>query len=114
MNTTYNIFRHRVSTSALSIALLICSGLWLVAVCEYYATSGFKADWSATPLTWMLTVVLSPAICFSGSMILVDQRKQRPFVLIEWWALMAAFLPVTLGTLVSVWAVRALFLMSGV
>jgi len=62
----------------------------------------------------MLTVVLSPAICFSGSMILVDQRKQRPFVLIEWWALMAAFLPVTLGTLVSVWAVRALFLMSGV
>jgi hypothetical protein len=114
MSTTHNFPKHRVSTSAISIALLICSGLWLVAACEYNATSGFKADWSATPLLWMLTVVLTPAICFAGSMILVDQRKQRPFGLIEWWALMAAFLPVTLGTLLSVWAVRALFQMSGV
>ena len=114
MNTTHIGSRYRISTSALSIALLICSGLWVFAACEYHATSGFKADWSATPLFWMLTVVLTPAVCLAGSMILVDQRKQRPFGLIEWWALMAAFLPVTLGTLLSVWAVRALFLMSGV
>jgi len=47
-------------------------------------------------------------------MILVDQWKQQPFGLIEWWALAAAFLPVTLGTLLSVWAVKVLFSMSGV
>jgi cytochrome bd-type quinol oxidase subunit 2 len=114
MSTSHSFSRHRVSTSAISIALLICSGLWLVAACEYNASSGFKADWSATPLPWMLTVVMTPAICFAGSMVLVDQRKQRPLRLIELWALMAAFLPVTLGTLLSVWAVRALFQMSGV
>lgn len=83
-----------------------------MAVCEYFATSGFKADWSATPLIWMLAVVLTPAICFSGGMILWDQRKRRALGLIESWALLAVFLPVTLGTLLSVWAVRALFLMS--
>ncbi|MBI3413802.1 MAG: hypothetical protein HY043_00560 [Verrucomicrobia bacterium] len=114
MNTTHITSRHRVSTSALSIALLVCSGLWLLAACEYHATSGFKADWSATPLFWMLAVVLTPAICFTGGIILFDQRRQRSFGLIEWWALLAAFLPVTLGTLLSVWAVRTLFLMSGV
>ena len=106
--------RHRVSTSALSIALLGCSGLWVIAACEYHATSGFKADWSATPLFWMLTVVLMPAICFAGSMILFDQRRQRSLGMIQWWALLAALLPVTLGTLLSVWAVKALLLMSGV
>ena len=114
MKTTHIAARYRVSTSALSIALLVCSALWFLAACEYHATSGFKADWSATPLFWMLLVVLIPAVCFAGSMILVDQRRQRPLGLIEWWVLMAAFLPVTLGTLLSVWAVRALFLMSGV
>ena len=114
MNTTHITSRHRVSTSSLSIALLVCSGLWLLAACEYHATSGFKADWSATPLFWMLAVVLTPVICFAGGMILFEQRRQRSFGLIEWWALLAAFLPVTLGTLLSVWAVRALFLMSGV
>ena len=114
MNTTHITSGHRVSTSALSIALLVCSGLWMLAASEYHATSGFKADWSATPLFWMLAVVLTPAICFAGGTILLDQRRQRPFGLIEWWALLAAFLPVTLGTLLSVWAVRALFLMSGI
>ncbi|HTI70279.1 MAG TPA: hypothetical protein VMF06_09945 [Candidatus Limnocylindria bacterium] len=94
------------------MALLAFSGLWLVAACEYHATSGFKPDWSATPLFWMLTVVLSPAICFAGSMILADQRRHTRFGLLEWWALTAAFLPETLGTLLSVWAVKVLFLMS--
>jgi len=36
MNTTHITSRHRVSTSALSIALLVCSGLWLLSAarCE--------------------------------------------------------------------------------
>ena len=116
VNTTHNISSHCVSKSALSMVLLILSGLWLVAVCEYYATSALKADWSATPLFWMLAVMITPAICFSGCMILVDWRKreQRAFTPMEWWALAAAVLPVTLGSLLSVWAVRVLFLMSGV
>lgn len=80
-------------------------------MCEYFATSGSKTDWSATPLFWVMSVVLTPAICFAGSMILFDQRKRRSLELLEVWALMAAFLPVTLGTLLSVWAVRVLFMM---
>src|SRR5215831_16484173 len=113
MNTTHNIVRNPVSKAAVSVPLIGCSGLWFAAACEYYATSGFKFDWSATPLFWMLTVVITPAICFAGCMILVDQRKRQPFALMEWWALAAAFLPVTLGTLLSVWVVKVLLLMSG-
>ena len=114
MNKTPFIIRNQVSTSALSVALIIFSGLWLAAACNYYATSGLKVDWSATPLFWMLAVMLTPAICFSGCLILVDKHKHQNFTLIEWWALAAAFLPVTLGSLLSVWAVKVLFSMSGV
>ena len=116
MNTRRPIIRNRISTSAISIALIAFSGLWLVSASEYYATSGLRVDWSATPLSWMFAVVLTPAICFSGCMILVDQRKQKPQQMTptELWALAAAFLPVTLGSLLSVWAVRVLFSMSGV
>jgi hypothetical protein len=113
MNTTHEIFRNRVSRPALSVALIVCSGLWLAAACEYYATSGLKVDWSATPLFWMLAVVMTPAICFAGCMILIDQRRQHPFAPIEWWALAASFVPVTLGSLLSVWAVKVLLSMSG-
>jgi 1,4-dihydroxy-2-naphthoate octaprenyltransferase len=47
-------------------------------------------------------------------MILVDPRRRGHLSLLEWWALVAAFLPVTLGTLLSVWVVRVLLTMSGV
>ena len=116
MKTTHNITRNQIPTSMLSIALITCSGLWLAAACEYYATSGFKIDWSATPLLWMLTVVLTPAICFAGCMIVVDKRrnKRQQFTPMELWALAAAFLPVTMGSLLSVWTVKVLFSMSGV
>lgn len=112
MSTTHNIFHNRVSRPALSVALIVCAGVWLAAACEYYATSGLKVDWSATPLFWMLAVVITPAICFAGCMILVNQRQQHPSALIEWWALAASFLPVTLGSLLSVWAVKGLLSMS--
>ena len=115
MNTTDDaILRGRVSTSALSLALIACSALWHLSACIYFATSGFRSDWSATPLLWMLTVTLTPAICFAGGMILVDARKRWQFAMIEWWALAATLLPVTLGSLLSFWAVRVLFTMSGV
>jgi hypothetical protein len=116
MGTTHNILRNRVSRPTVSVALIVCSGLWLAAACEYYGASGLKVDWSATPLFWMLAVVIMPTICFSGCMILAGpgEGKREPFDLIEWWALAAAFLPVTLGSLLSVWAVKVLFWMSGV
>ena len=114
MKTTHHLIRNQVSPSALAIALIICSGLWLAAACEYFATSGLKVDWSATPLSWMLAVVITPAICFSGCLILWDKHRRQPFSLVECWALAAAFLPVTLGSLLSVWAVKGLLAMSGV
>ncbi len=114
MSTTHNIVHNQVSRRALSVVLIVCSGLWLAAVCEYYATSGLKLDWSATPLLWMLTVVVTPAVCFAGCMILANIRNHQRFTLIEWWALAAVFLPVTLGTLLSAWAVKVLLLMCGV
>jgi hypothetical protein len=113
MSTTHNVFRNQVSGAALSVALIVFSGMWHVASCACYATSGFTVDWSATSLFWLLTVVISPAICFAGCMILVDWRKQRQLAPIEWWALAAAFVPVTLGTLLSAWAMKVLLLMSG-
>ena len=79
------------------------------------ANERFPLSWEAAPPVSFCSHIKSPFVpAPTGSMILVDQHRQRPFGLIEWWALLAAFLPVTLGTLLSVWAVRALFLMSGV
>jgi hypothetical protein len=108
----HNVFRIRVSTSALSIALLICSAVWFVSACAYYATSAFKGDWSATPLYWMLILMVTPAICFVIGIILADTRKHSRFSRLVWCALAAALFPVTLGTLLAVWAVKILFLMS--
>ena len=61
----------------------------------------------------MLAVIVTPAVCFAGGMIMFGARKDSRFTVIEWWALVAIFLPVTLGTLLSVWAVKVLFEMSG-
>jgi hypothetical protein len=109
----HDILRNRVSTPALSIALIFCSGLWQVSACIYSSTSGLHGDWSATPSLWMLAVVVTPAVCFAGGMILFDARKYSRFSVIEWWALAAIFLPVTVGTLLSVWAIKGLLEMSG-
>jgi hypothetical protein len=112
MSTTFDFHRKQVS-GALSVALIVCSILWHAAACEYYATSGFRVDFSATPLIWMVIMMITPAVCFAGCMLLVEKRKLQPFAFIEWWALASAFLPVTLGSLLSVWAVKVLFSMSG-
>lgn len=114
MNTTLSVPRIRVATSAVSIAMITCSVLWHASACIYYATSGFRDDWSATPLLWILSTIVTPAICFGGGMILVDSRKHASFALMEWWALAAIFLPVTMGTLLSFWAIKGLLTMSGI
>ncbi len=113
MSTMQSVVRQRISRSLVSIALLAGSTAWLVAACAYYATGASKADWSATPLFWMLTVMVSPAICFASGMILMA-AKHAPFSWLERCALMAGLLPVTLGTVLAALAVKALFSMSGV
>ena len=82
-----------IPRSALPIALLVTSTLWLVGTYQYYATTGFKPNWSATPLFWMLTVMVSPAICFAIGLILVDARKRSELSPLGWCALAAATLP---------------------
>jgi hypothetical protein len=109
----HSVVRNRVSPSVLSIALLIGSAVWFVSACAYYATSAFKDEWSATPLFWMLIVIVTPAICFAIGMILVDTRQHSRLSRLDWCALVAALFPVTLGTLLAVWAVKVLFSMSG-
>ena len=118
MNNQYGISngisKSCVSPSALAVALLICSGLWFASAGVYYATSAFKSDWSATPLYWMLLLMVTPAVCFSIGILLVDSRKHTRLTRLVWGALLAALLPVTLGTVMAVWAVKVLFMMSGV
>ena len=59
-------------------------------------------------------MMVTPAMCFAGGMILVNARKPFQFTLIESWALAAIFLPVTVGTLLCFWAVKILLTMSGI
>jgi hypothetical protein len=112
MTTTSRVIRKEVSVTNVAVAIVSCSTLWMASACEYYATSGLRLDWSATPLPWTLTAVVTPAICFGGCILLLDWRRRREPTLIEWWALSAAFLPVTLGSLLSVWIIRVLFSMA--
>ena len=114
MNATRNSIRNQVPQSALSVALLIGSALWFVGSLEYCTTSALRNDWSATPLVWMLIVMVTPAICFAIGMILVDSRKRTPFSRLDWCALLTGVFPVTLGTFLAVWALKVLFSMSGV
>jgi thiosulfate reductase cytochrome b subunit len=114
MSTTSSAAGHQVSTEAVSIALLVVSAVWLVSVAVYYATSGFRVNWSATPLFWMLLVMVTPSICFSAGLILKDARKRSPFSRLTWCAVAAGVLPMTFGTGLAVWAMKGLRSMSGV
>jgi len=109
VNTIHSLIRNRVSPSALSVALLICSAVWFICACAWYVTSASKDDWSATPLFWMLTLMVTPAICFTIGVDLVNTRQQSRLSWFDWCALVAAFFPVTLGSLLAVWAVKVLF-----
>jgi hypothetical protein len=58
-------------------------------------------------------VMVTPAICFCLGIILVNTRKYTRFTRLVWGALLAALLPVGLGTLLAVWAAKVLFSMVG-
>ena len=101
----------QISPFALSVALLICSLVWLVGACVCYATSASKDD-SATPLFWMLVLMVTPSICFSIGIVLVNTPQQVRLSWFDRCALAAAFLPVTLGSVLAFWAVKVFFLAS--
>jgi hypothetical protein len=95
-------FKHKqVSPAALAVALLICSALWLVGVCEMF-TSGSKDGWSSTPLFWMMILTVTPLLCIVIGAALVIIRKRSKFSSFEWWALFVAFFPVAAFTLVAI------------
>jgi hypothetical protein len=113
MSTFQCIVRYRVSPGTVSVALLGFSTVWLIGAVAYLQSSDFGKESAATPLLWALIVMVTPAICFSGSLILIDARTDSGYARLRWCALAAAFLPVTLGTLLACWVVRVMFLMTG-
>jgi len=111
MNTSRGAVCYEISKSVVSIGLLFGSAVWLAGVRVYYATSGLKSDWSATPLFWMLIVTVAPAICFSGVLILVDQERRSRLSPLDCCALAAASLPTVLGTVLAFWVIKGLLSM---
>src|SRR5580692_6045017 len=99
----------RISPWALSLALLIGSAVWLVAAGACYAASGSKDGWSGTPLFWMLTLIVTPSICFAFGVVLVNARLESRLSWFDWCALVAAFLPVTLGSFLAALSVKVMF-----
>ena len=111
MHTKHELGNPRLALSTVSIASIVCSAIWYLSACVYYQINALRSDWSATPLVWILAVILTPALCFAGGVIVVDARRRQQLSLLDWWALAAAFLPVTFGTLLAVWATKVLFVM---
>ena len=88
---------NRVSPSALPIALLVCSAIWFVGACAWYAASASKDAWSATPLFWMLMLTITPISCVIGGVTLIIVRRHSRLTWIDWCALGAASVAVVLG-----------------
>ena len=109
MKTIYNVMRSRVSSPPLSISLLICSTIWLVGAFEWYWKIASKHDWTAVPLFWMLIIMVTPAVCFSFSTVLVNTRKSSRISRLDRCALVAAVFPITLGSFLAMCAVKVLF-----
>jgi hypothetical protein len=112
MSRAHELIRYGVSRSALSVALLVCSAAWFVGSYSCYKTIAFKGDWSATPIFWLLILLMTPAICFATCIVLVGAHRHSGFSRFDWSALLAAFFPVTLGTLLAGWVIWSWILRS--
>jgi hypothetical protein len=89
--------RSRVSSSALSVALLVCSAVWFIGACAWYANSDSKDGWSSTPLLWILILTVTPLLCLIGTAALVIARRQARFTWFEWCAFFAGGVAVIVG-----------------
>lgn len=99
----------RISPSALSVALLICSLVWLLGIGVCSATGGYQHDWRGAPLWGMLILLLTPSLCFALGFVLANARHPARLSGLEKCALIAALLPVTLGSWLAIVAVKAWF-----
>jgi len=99
-----------VSSLVLSMALILGSIVWLCCAGVGYVTGTIQNDWSAIPLLLMLTLMVTPAVCFSIVLVLLDRRRRLGFSRLDRWALAAACVPVTFGTVLAVWATRIILM----
>ena len=102
MQTIHSVMRNRVSPLALSVPLLACSAIWFAGAGMSYATTTHTNDWSATPMFWMLILLVIPPTCFSLGTALVNTRRQTQLSRFDWCALAAACVPVTIGSVLAV------------
>ncbi|MBI1839332.1 MAG: hypothetical protein HYR88_00575 [Verrucomicrobia bacterium] len=106
MSTNPGVVRRAASPSVVPIALILSSAAWIVGVCACYASRRSTGDLSTIPLVWMLMVMIAPPSCFAFGMGLMGARKGSGLSLLDRWALRAAVLPVTVGTVLSIWAAK--------
>ena len=99
----------RISPSALSVALVVCSFVWLFGVWRCHATAGSQKDWRGAPILWLLILMLTPAICFALAVVLANARQPARFSRWDTCALLAALFPVTLGSWLAILAVKTWF-----
>ncbi len=98
--------RNQVSPVVSSIALLICAAVWFAGA--WYASSSL-GKLETAPISSLLIVLVMPAACFALSVVLLDTDIYSRLSLFTRFALYAAVLPVTLGTIFSFWTVREVF-----
>ncbi len=103
-----NIKRHQVSPQAISIALLIFSAVWFAGAGAWFVQSDSKDGWSATPLLWMLILMITPVPCLIGVIALIRARQGTRLTGLDRSALVAAFPVVILGALLLVAVLAAM------
>ncbi len=96
--------------SAHSLGLLGCVALWFAAICVWYENSASKDGWSQTPLFWMLVLVVAPLSCIAAAVVLLRARRLAAQRLswLDWCALVAGVLAVSIGGLLVVMVVSSM------
>ena len=103
------IDHNRVSPSALSVALLVCSGVWFLGLCAWYAHSNSKDGWSTTPVFCMLVLAVIPVICLIGGLALAREKSPRTwFDRLALWVAFVVVIPGGFFTLVALIFIRRL------
>jgi hypothetical protein len=92
--------RNQFSPFVLSVALTVCSVAWFAgAIAWFLANRQSKDGWSATPLTGMLALCLSPLLCVTVGFLLVQARRRHgdKFTVLDWCGFLGGTGAVALG-----------------
>lgn len=108
MSTMRHLSANRVPHASLTVPLLLCSAAWFAALSACFARGAFQGNWSSVPLGCLLVLTITPAVSFGLGMIVFDGRNTAPLSVFVRFTLAAASVPVTLGTVVAVWALKTL------